>query len=120
MKIIREPSYEALGERIAADMLDIVTKVETPLICPTSGSTPLSLYKALVKQIREQKIDYSNWRFVGLDEWGGMNARDKGSCRDSLNNELFEPLEINEDKISFFDGRAADLENECSRVEDFI
>ena len=120
MEIIKEPTYEALGQRVAADLLCIATKTENPLICPTSGSTPMALYKALVQQIHEQKIDYSNWRFVGLDEWAGMNEQDKGSCRNSLNTVLFEPLGITEDKISFFNGRAADLENECKRVEDFI
>src|SRR5438045_9415203 len=104
MEIIKEPTYEALGQRVAADLLNIVTKKENPVICPTSGSTPMSLYKALMQQIREQKINYNNWRFVGLDEWAGMNEQDKGSCRNSLNSVLFEPLGIKEDKISFFDG----------------
>jgi glucosamine-6-phosphate isomerase len=120
MEIIVEPSYKALGERTAADLLHIVTQAEKPVICPTSGSTPAALYKALVQQVREQNIDYSNWYFVGLDEWGGMNAQDKGSCRDFVNTELFEPLGIKEGNIAFFDGRAADLERECKRVEDFI
>jgi glucosamine-6-phosphate isomerase len=120
MEIIVEPTYEALGERAAADLLRIVTTIEKPLICPTSGSTPAALYKALVQQVKKQNIDYSNWYFVGLDEWGGMNAQDKGSCRDFVDTELFKPLGIKEDKIAFFDGRAANLESECQRVEEFI
>jgi len=120
MEIIKEPTYEALGERIAADLLRIATQTNNPLICPTSGSTPYALYKAMVRQIKEQHIDYSNWRFVGLDEWAGMDGQDKGSCRQTMNRDLFEPLGIKEANISFFDGRAADLEGECKRVEEFI
>lgn len=120
MEIIIEPTYEALGQRAAADLLRIVTPLERPLICPTSGSTPAALYKALVQQIREQDIDYRNWYFVGLDEWAGMNGGDKGSCRDFVNEELFGPLDINETQVCFFDGRALNLERECSRVEEFI
>jgi glucosamine-6-phosphate isomerase len=120
MEIIIESTYESLGERAAADLLRIVTSLEKPVICPTSGSTPAALYKALLRQLRDQNIDYSNWYFVGLDEWGNMNAQDKGSCRDFVDTELFKPLGIKEDKIAFFDGRAANLERECQRVEEFI
>jgi glucosamine-6-phosphate isomerase len=120
MEIIIEPTYEALGKRAANDLLRIIATVERPLICPTSGSTPAALYKALVQQVREQNIDYSKWSFVGLDEWGGMNGTDEGSCRDFVNIELFQPLDIKEEQVCFFDGRANDFEKECSRIESFI
>ncbi len=120
MEIIIEPTYEALGNRAAADLLQIAGVAKKPLFCPTSGSTPAALYRALVRQLKDQKLDYSDWKFIGLDEWAGMNGTDNGSCRDFVNNELFEPLNIREDQIYFFDGRATDLQRECTRAEDFI
>lgn len=120
MELIIEPTYEALGEKAAADVLRLVTSIENPLLCPTSGSTPAALYGALVQQLQKQRIDYSRWRFVGLDEWAGMNGTDQGSCRDFVDQELFHPLGIKEERICFFNGRAADLEKECNRVEHFI
>ena len=39
----------------------------------------------------------------------GMNGDDEGSCRFHLNNQLFNPLQVAENKISFFDGKAKDL-----------
>ena len=50
----------------------------------------------------------------------GMNGTDEGSCRYHLNNDLFRPLEIAEDKIIFFDGRAKNLQAQCDGVEDYI
>ena len=49
-----------------------------------------------------------------------MNGNDEGSCRFHLNNQLFNPLQIAEKQISFFDGRAKDLNEECDRIENFI
>src|SRR6476661_4749077 len=115
MEVITEPTYDALGQRAAADLLHLISTIEKPLICPTSGSTPAALYRALVQQIQAQGIDYNNWYFVGLDEWGGMNGADRGSCRDFVDVELFQPLAIKEEQICFFDGRAADPEKECRR-----
>lgn len=119
MNIIIEPTYEALGNRAAADLLNLVASYPSPLICPTSGSTPAAVYRALVQQLQRDQSAVSRWHFVGLDEWAGMNGRDPGSCRDFVNTELFEPLQIKEDHICFFDGRA-DLQKECSRAETFI
>lgn len=120
MEIIFEPTYEAMSQRAAADLLRIVATVEAPLICPTSGSTPAGLYQSLVQQIQEQNIDYSRWFFVGLDEWAGMNGSDAGSCRHFVDQELFQPLKIKETNIYFFNGKAADPENECRDAETFI
>mgnify|MGYP001799336298 CR=1 FL=1 len=89
-------------------------------MCTASGDSPKGLYKALIKQVNENKIDISSWNFVGLDEWLGMNRNDEGSCRFHLNNDLFQPLHVEENKISFFDGRAKDLEKECDRIENSI
>jgi galactosamine-6-phosphate isomerase len=49
-----------------------------------------------------------------------MNGKAEGSCRFHLNNELFNPLEIPAERICFFDGRADNLEMECTEVENFI
>ena len=120
MQHIIEHTYEAMAETAGADLLHILQGVEAPLICPTSGSTPAAMYSALGKRMQREKVDYSRWHFVGLDEWAGMNGTDKGSCRHFVDQTLFEPLGIREEQICFFDGRAADLVWECTRVEDFI
>lgn len=120
MEIIVSETYEELSQRAANDLLVHLKQKKAPLWCPTSGSTPAGLYKALVQQIKEQGIDYSSWNFVGLDEWAGMNGTDEGSCRDFVNQHLFYPLGIAEERISFFDGRAQNKEAECDRVEAFI
>ncbi|HUQ96652.1 MAG TPA: glucosamine-6-phosphate deaminase [Chitinophagaceae bacterium] len=120
MEIIIEPTYDALGERAAADLIAIATAHAAPLICPTSGSTPAALYRAMVRQIQAQNIDYSQWQFIGLDEWGGMNGKDAGSCRHFVDQELFEPLQISENRVYFFDGCAHNLQNECEKAEAFI
>ncbi len=65
-------------------------------------------------------MDISNWSFVGLDEWIGMNAGDEGSCRYHLNTQLFQPLQIAENKICFFNGRITEANKECEYIESFI
>lgn len=120
MKVIIEDSYEAISKKAAAELLLLLQSLDKPLVCVASGASPAALYTELVQMVQASKSDTSTWHFAGLDEWVGMNGGDEGSCRYQLNQQLFAPLKIAEQRICFFDGRAKDVENECQRVEDFI
>jgi len=109
-----------MSKQSASDLIETMQSFDKPLLCPASGSTPVGLYKELVNLYRQQKFDPSNWLFVALDEWVGMDGNKEGSCKQSLDEQLFKPLKIDADKICFFDGKAADLDEECDRVEQFI
>jgi galactosamine-6-phosphate isomerase len=49
-----------------------------------------------------------------------MDGNNEGSCRHSLDEQLFTPLKIKADKICFFNGKAPDPDKESERVEQFI
>ena len=113
-------SYDELSKQAAEDLIASLQSVGNPLVCVASGNSPEGLYKALVQKVKNNEADLSSWDFVGLDEWAGMNGGDEGSCRFHLNNQFFNPLQITEERICFFDGRADNAEEECMRVENFI
>jgi glucosamine-6-phosphate isomerase len=120
MEIFVADTYEALSKQAANDVIQLMRSVREPVLCPASGDSPASLYKQFTDRFNKDRLDFSAWYFVGLDEWAGMNGSDEGSCRFHLDNQLFEPLHIHPERICFFDGRASDLESECIRIENFI
>ena len=120
MKIIIEETYEQMSDRAAEMVAGLMQSKERPLFCAASGDTPAGLYRSLVNMIRKNSIDYQSWTFIGLDEWKGMNGQDQGSCRYYLDQQLFKPLNIDESRIIFFDGKASDPQAECEKVEHFI
>jgi len=120
MKIkIADTNYE-LSQQAADEILEFTSSIKEPLICTASGDSPSGLYKELVHRVNEKESDISSWKFVGLDEWAGMNGDDQGSCRYHLNNQFYHPLKISEERICFFDGRAKNPEEECRKTENFI
>jgi glucosamine-6-phosphate isomerase len=120
MEIIIADTYEALSKQAADDVIQLMRSQKHPLLCVASGDTPAGLYKEIVARVNKNELNISNWFFTGLDEWVGMNEDDEGSCRFHLNNQLFHPLHITGNKICFFNGRAKDLNKECTEVENFI
>lgn len=120
MKIKICDTYEALSAAAAEQVILLMSAYDKPLLCPASGDTPAGLYRTLAKRCQGGKCDVASWSFVGLDEWVGLNGRDEGSCRYSIDKALFHPLNISADDICFFDGRSADLLKECADAEQFI
>jgi galactosamine-6-phosphate isomerase len=120
MKVVVSHSYEAMSKEALCNILEIIKDRPNPVICTASGDSPAGLYKELVEIVSKNQIDVSNWHFIGLDEWAGMNGNDNGSCRYHLNQQLYNPLKISEEQICFFDGRANSLEDECSKIENHI
>jgi glucosamine-6-phosphate isomerase len=120
MNIKIAPSYALMSRQAAQDLVQLMAGRPHPLLCTASGHTPTGLYGELIKEIRQQGLDISRWKFVGLDEWLGMNGSDEGSCQYDLQKQLFQPLGVKKEQICFFDGRAADGQQECRKVEAFI
>lgn len=120
MEIFVGKTYQEISKQVADAVIELMSSADNPLLCPASGDSPAALYKELVEKFNKNEVDVSDWYFVGLDEWVGMNGNDEGSCRFHLNNQLFNPLKAEKEKICFFDGRADDLGSECEKTERFI
>lgn len=120
MKIFIEKDYELMSAKAADEVMKIIAPLNKPVLCPATGDSPKGLYKEIIGRISRKKTDVSNWYFVGLDEWLGINGEDEGSCRYHLNNDLLEPLCIDEKNVSFFDGRAKDIQDEIRKAGSFI
>ena len=120
MEIFVAGSYNDMSKQAAHEVIGLMQSSKNKLLCIASGDTPAGMYKEIVSKVKDNELDVSDWNFVGLDEWGGMNGNDEGSCRYHLNQQFFHPLQIKKENICFFDGRENDLEKECRHTEKFI
>lgn len=120
MNIIVSKNYEEMSARVANDVMRIVQQKPGSLICIPSGDTPTGMYSNLVKACTDKQFDIAQAWFIGLDEWGGLNKNDNGSCGYYLHKNFIDPLQLAKEKYFLFDGKADDLQNECLRAEAFI
>lgn len=120
MKISIYNNTESLAREAAQAVMEGMKTRKEPMICVASGDSPAGMYKEIVALSKSNPTLVADWNYVGLDEWMGMNELHEGSCHYHLNNQLFHPLEVNEERIVFFDGTVYDPLSECNRVESFI
>lgn len=112
--------YEEMCRSAADFTAEIIRKNPAAIVCFPSGDTPTGIFKFLVDYARRGELDFKDCTFVGLDEWTGLNADNEGSCRHYMDQHLFFPLQIQPEKIRFFNGAGADLAEECRRIDEFI
>lgn len=120
MKLSVYPDKDAMSKATADLIADQIRQKPDSLLCFPSGESPTIVLKYLVKQGLEGHIDFSQCRFVGLDEWIGMDEQDEGSCKHYLFAHFFDPLKISRDKMVFFDGLAVDSAAECRRINQYL
>jgi len=117
---VETKSYDELSEKAAKIIIEQVKKKPDSILCLAGGDTPVGTYNKMVEAAKNSEVDFSECRFVGLDEWVGLGEENEGSCISYLNRYVFNPLEIQKDHIVFFDAKSEDLNSELTRVNNFV
>ena len=120
MKVNIYPDYKTLS-RSTADLINsYISAKKDSLVCLASGHTPRGVFDCLIDDVTSKGLDLTHCTFVGLDEWVGIPAHTKGSCRAMMDEDFFHPLQIPKDRIEFFNGMASDLNAEVDRINNLI
>jgi glucosamine-6-phosphate deaminase len=82
-----------------------------------TGSTPILLYKELIRRKQAGVVDFSKVTTFNLDEYVGLEPRDPNSYRFFMNNQLFEQVNVSISSTHVPSGVAEDLEKECDEYE---
>lgn len=114
------PDYQQLSRATADLIKNYIQTKKKALICIASGHTPVGVFECLVQDVKSKLVDISQCTFLSLDEWIGIDPSDSGSCLSMLKKDFFDPLQIGEEQLIYFDVTVADPEKECKRVNDFI
>jgi glucosamine-6-phosphate isomerase len=117
---IETKSYDELSEQATEKIIAQVQEKPDSLLCLAGGDTPIGTFQRMVEAAKSGRLNISQCRFVGLDEWVGINPENPASCYSYLNRYLFEPLSIKKENIFFFNSLAEDLTAEVERVNEFV
>lgn len=117
MEIIIAETYEDMS-RLAADMIErqLMRKPSSVLGLAT-GSTPVGLYKELVRRHKQQGLDFSKVITFNLDEYLDLPPSHPQSYRHFMNENLFNHINVDPKNIHVPYGHAGEVEEFCEWYE---
>ncbi len=125
MRLIIEPNYQSISEwaanYVAKQINAFDPKESHPFVLglPT-GSSPLGMYKHLIKLHKEGKVSFRNVVTFNMDEYVGLPKDHPESYHSFMWNNFFSHIDIREENVNILNGNAEDLEAECARYEEKI
>ena len=121
MEVLIRTGYEEMSKE-AADIVSSEMKRKNAkfVLGLATGSTPLGLYKELIRMHKEEGLDFSNVTTFNLDEYYGLSPDHEQSYSFFMWKNLFEHINIKKENIHIPDGLAKDVEEYCERYEAMI
>ena len=115
MKIYCMENYEQMSRKAASIIAaEVIAKPDCVLGLAT-GSTPIGMYKELIKGYEAGDLDFSQVKSVNLDEYVGLAPTHDQSYRYFMQNNLFNHVNIDDANTNVPQGLADDPEAECAR-----
>lgn len=125
MRLIIEPDYDQLSlwaaNYVAARINEFKPTADRPFVlgCPT-GSSPLGLYRNLIRLYREGKVSFKNVVTFNMDEYCGIPRDHEQSYYSFMWNNFFHHIDIPAENVNILNGNAEDPVAECRRFEEKI
>ncbi|PKG83024.1 glucosamine-6-phosphate deaminase [Colwellia sp. 75C3] len=96
MQVIILENPEEVAQHASQWVVELITKKAKPVLGLATGSTPISLYKNLVKSHQEDQIDFSHVTSFNLDEYHNIDIANEQSYRVFMKNHLFDKINIDQ------------------------
>lgn len=120
MKIIKARDYDEMS-KIAANIIAAqITLKPNSVLGLATGSSPIGIYKELIKKYEDGEIDFSDITTVNLDEYKGMPRTNEQSYYYFMNDNLFNHVNIDKARTHVPNGMAEDAELECKEYEKLV
>lgn len=122
MRLIIQPNYDSLSQWAANYVVAKINAAnptaDKPFVLglPT-GSSPLGMYKALIKHCQEKRVSFRNVVTFNMDEYVGLAKDHPQSYYTFMWNNFFNHVDINAANVNILDGNATDLTAECEAYE---
>ncbi len=120
MEIIVEQNYDSLSKKAAEIVKEEMMKKKDLVLGLATGSTPLGLYKELIKMHKEEGLDFSKVTTFNLDEYIGIDYQDPNSYHYYMENNLFNHINIDRNNTFIPDANRKDIESYCREYDRLI
>jgi len=120
MLVIVKDSFEAMSKEAARIIADRLRKKPNMVLGLATGSTPLGLYKELIRMHKEEGLDFSKVTTFNLDEYVGLPPTHDQSYHYFMHENLFKHINLDPRFVHVPMGMAKDIDAFCAWYEQRI
>lgn len=120
MRILVCKDYEEMSKKAAQLIASQVTLNPNSILGLATGSTPIGMYRDLVKMYEKGELDFSNIKTFNLDEYYQLPRDNDQSYYYFMHKNLFNDINIKEENINIPNGMTKDVVSECINYDKAI
>ena len=120
MEIIIQSDPESASRVAARVIVRLLREKPNAVLGLATGSTPLLLYRELVRLHQEEQLDFSRVTTFNLDEYIGLPREHPQSYHSFMWENLFRHVNIQAENVHIPDGMTKDVPGFCARYEEEI
>jgi glucosamine-6-phosphate deaminase len=120
MEVVIGKSYEEISAAAAKEVARVVKEKPNAVLGLATGSTPLGLYKELIRMHKDEGLDFSQVTSFNLDEYGGLVPTHDQSYHYFMYENLFKHININPQNTNVPSGTTDNYPAFCEWYEERI
>ena len=120
IKIIYAKTAAEAGINGADVITNVVKNKPDAVLGLATGSSPIGMYKELIRRCAAGELSFKDVKTVNLDEYVGLSPDHDQSYRYFMNDNLFNHIDIDKNNTNVPNGLAKDPAAECKRYDDVV
>jgi len=120
MEVKISPTYEALSKQAAEFVAELLNAKPNAVLGLATGSSPIGLYRELVRMHKDEGLDFSQVTTFNLDEYVGLPADHPQSYHYFMYENLFKHINVPKEHIHIPSGTTKNYRAFCQWYENRI
>ncbi len=120
MEVIISETYDQMSRAAAGMVAEVLNTKPDAVLGMATGSTPLALYKELVRMHKEESLDFSQVTTFNLDEYVGLPVTHPQSYHYFMHENFFQHVNIPRQNIHIPSGTTSNYASFCAWFEQRI
>jgi len=120
MEVVICRDYDEMSAKAGAAVADVVKAKPKAVLGFATGSSPIGLYKELIRMHKDEGLDFSKCLTFNLDEYCGLSGDHPQSYWYFMHENLFNHINVPKGKVNVPSGTEADHAAFCRAYEEKI